>query len=142
MFTVHSNEIWFHIFQFEDEGNAVIIDKINLDKPKMSNDTNKFIIKPFQLYQHPNDSGKFGIQISFEWNAEGINGILINYHLMCATLVLVATVNFLIDPKIVPGRAGLLVTLFLVLANFFSCAQVTKINTCTYLWRLSLNGPF
>ena len=45
---------------------------------------------------------------------------------MCATLVLVAAVNFLIDPKVVPGRAGLLVTLFLVLANFFSDAQVTK----------------
>ena len=43
---------------------------------------------------------------------------------MCATLVLVAAVNFLIDPKVVPGRAGLLVTLFLVLANFFSDAQV------------------
>ena len=99
----------------------------------MSNDTNKFIIKSFQLYQNPNDSGTFGIRISFERNAEGINGILINYHLMCATLVLVATVNFLIDPKIVPDRARLLVTLFLVLANFFSCAQVTKINTCTYM---------
>ena len=46
---------------------------------------------------------------------------------MCATLVLVAAVNFLIDPKVVPGRAGLLVTLFLVLANFFSDAQVIKL---------------
>ena len=41
--------------------------------------------------------------MSFERNSEGINGILINYHLTCATLVLIAAVNFLIDPKVVPG---------------------------------------
>ena len=64
--------------------------------------------------------------MSFERNTEGINGILINYNMICATLVLVATVNFLIDPRVVPGRAGLLVTLFLVLANFFTSAQVMK----------------
>ena len=85
------------------------------------------MIKPFEVYQLSNGSS-FVIRVSFERNAEGINGILINYHLMCGTLVLVATVNFLIDPKIVPGRAGLLVTLFLVLANFFTCAQVRNQN--------------
>ena len=101
----------------------MIIDNITLIEPKMSNDTNNYIIKFFDVYKHSNGSG-FGIQVNFERNTEGINGILINYHLICGTLVLVATVNFLIDPKVVPGRAGLLVTLFLVLANFFSSAQV------------------
>ena len=105
----------------------MIIKKIKLDKPKMSNDTNNYIIKPFNIYKLSNGSG-FGIQIQFERNEEGINGILINYHLMCGTLVLVATVNFLVDPKVVPGRAGLLLTIFLVLANFFSCAQVTEMD--------------
>ena len=89
----------------------------------MSNDTSKYIIKPFEIYKLSNRSG-FGIQIQFERSGEGISGILINYHMMCGTLVLVATVNFLVDPKVVPGRAGLLLTLFLVLANFFSSAQV------------------
>ena len=99
----------------------------------MSNDTNEYIIKPFELHnKHKNDSS-FGIQIHFKRNEKGINGILINYHLTCATLVLVATVNFLIDPKVVPGRAGLLVTIFLVLANFFTSAQVTKIDLSTYI---------
>ena len=119
-------------FQFEEEYPdyyKVIFVNITLVEPKMSNDTNKFIIKPFELYQYPNDSC-FDIQIRFERNAEGVNGILINYHLMCATLVLVATVNFLIDPKVVPGRAGLLVTLFLVMTGFFSDAQVTLPNQC------------
>ena len=69
---------------------------------------------------------KFGIQISFERNSQGINGILINYNLVCAILVLVAAINFLIDPKVVPGRAGLMVTIFLVLTNIFTSAQVIR----------------
>ena len=115
-----------HFFQFgndDDDDEVISIKDVTLDKPIMSKDTNKFIIKYFELNHQPNNSS-FGIQIHFERNEEGKSGILINYHLMCGTLVLVATVNFLIDPKIVPGRAGLLVTLFLVLANFFSSAQV------------------
>ena len=79
--------------------------------------------------KYPNgtiSNSKFGIQISFERNSQGINGILINYHFMCTILVLIASINFVIDPTIVPGRAGFLVTLFLVLTNFFSAAQVLK----------------
>ena len=72
---------------------------------------------------------KFGIQISFERNSKGINGILINYHLISSILVLVAAINFLIDPKLVPGRAGLMVMIFLVLTNLFTSAQVTVLIT-------------
>ena len=53
------------------------------------------------------------------------NGYLIRYHLVCAALVFIGSISFFIEPKIVPGRSGLLVTLFLVLAAFFSNAQVT-----------------
>ena len=89
----------------------------------MSNDTNDYIIKSFEEFYSTNSS-IFGINIKFERNLKGTTGILINYHLMCAMLVLVGSINFLVDPKIVPGRAGLLVTLFLCLTNFFSDAQV------------------
>ena len=67
---------------------------------------------------------KFEICIIFKRNIDAIKGILINYHLMCATLVIVASINFVIDPIVVPGRAGLLVTVYLVLSTFFSDAQV------------------
>ena len=96
---------------------------INLKFPRLSNETNSYAIKSFEEYRS-NGSAIFGIRIRFERNYKGINGVLINYHLMCAILVLVASINFLVDPKVVPGRAGLLVTLFLVLTNFFSDAQV------------------
>ncbi len=93
----------------------------------MSNETNGYAIKSFEGYCS-NDSAIFGIRIRFERNSKGINGILINYHLMCAMLVLVASINFLVDPKVVPGRAGLLVTLFLVLTSFFSDAHVNILH--------------
>ena len=73
---------------------------------KISESTNDYTIHPLEIIQQSNDTTQFGIEIRFERNSEGIMGILMNYHLMCATLVFVAAVNFLIDPKVVPGRAG------------------------------------
>ena len=89
----------------------------------MSNDTNSYVIKGIESYSLK-DPTRFGVKIGFERNIEAKNGILINYHLMCAMIVMVSAINFLIDPKIVPGRAGLLVTMFLVLTNFFCKSQV------------------
>ena len=94
----------------------------------MNNDTNSYSIKSFEAIAS-NDTGKFGIKVRFEHNSKSYHGLLINYNLMCGMLVIVASINFLIDPKVVPGRAGLLVTLLLVLTNFFSDAQVKKIKT-------------
>ena len=122
-----------------------VIGQIQLINPMMSYDTNDYLIKSFDVihnmaktdvFSKPEhieinntdisntNSTRFGIKIRFERNSKGIIRILVNYHLMCAILVLVASINFLIDPNVVPGRAGLLVTLFLVLTKFFSDAQV------------------
>ena len=89
----------------------------------MDSDTDNYNITSIEKF-HAKNVEKFGIKISFERNWKGTVGILINYHMMCAMLVLVGSINFLIEPNVVPGRAGLLVTLFLVLTNFFSNAQV------------------
>ena len=89
----------------------------------MSDNTNGYFLNSFEI-NHSDKSANFGLSIRFERNSKGIDDILLNYHLMCLMLVLVGSINFLIDPKVVPGRAGLLVTLFLVLTTFFSDAQV------------------
>ena len=91
---------------------------------KLSNDTNDYNINSIEVY-HFNHTSRFGVHVRFERNSNGIITILINYHMICAMLVFVASINFLIDPKVVPGRAGMLVTLFLVLANLFTGARVT-----------------
>ena len=113
--------------------NETHVGTINLKSPTLSNDENGYAIKSFEGYASLKDSSIFGIRINFERNSKGTNGILINYHLMCAILVLVGSINFLIDPKVVPGRAGLLVTLFLVLTNFFSDAQVRYLSKRKFL---------
>ena len=63
----------------------------------------------------------FGIK--FELSRDPM-AFIVKYHVTSGVLVFIGGISFLIDPKIVPGRMGLLVTLFLVLANFFSNAQV------------------
>ena len=103
----------------------VIFDKITLIDAKRSNDTNNYAIKSFGVDKQTNGSS-FGIEIRFERNKKGVNGILTNYHLMCAMLVLVASTNFLFDAKD-SNRSCMLVALLLVLANYFSAAQVLEI---------------
>ena len=63
------------------------------------------------------------IGIKFEFTRDP-TGFIVKYHVISGVLVFIGGISFLVDPKIVPGRMGLLVTLFLVLANFFSNAQV------------------
>ena len=133
----------------EYEEFKTVIEEITLVNSKMIEDTNFYHLKSFEvihnmaeneanvrtepgftktyiqnLNTNNTNSTRFGIKISFERNSKGIVRVLVNYHVMCAILVLVASINFLIDPTVVPGRAGLLVTLFLVLTKFFSDAQV------------------
>ena len=92
----------------------------------MKNNTNDYTIEEIEEYSlvDPAAPARFGIKITFKRSLYATYGILINYHLMCGMIVVVSSINFLVDPKVVPGRAGLLVTLFLVLTNFFCAAQV------------------
>ena len=118
------NNTFFKTFQFEDRKNETVIDNIRLKiNPKMSKKKNRYIIKAFEEYSL-RDPARFGINFTFKRDIEATYDILLNYNLMCAIIVLVPAVNFLVDPKVVPGRAGILVTLFLVLTNFFGDAQV------------------
>ena len=79
-------------------------------------------VTSIDLFRSIEDEGRFGIKISFERNDESTNGILISYHLMCAILVMIASINFLIDPKD-SNRAAILVALMLVLTTVFGVAQ-------------------
>merc|ERR1711994_223721 len=62
-----------------------------------------------------NTSAVFGVEFHFETN---VIGYLIRYYLICGILVsLISSISFMIKPSIVPGRIGLLITIFLVLAS-------------------------
>ena len=95
---------------------------------------NNVTIKGYKTFEFPTIQqetklSQFGAAtkfvVSFSLQREP-SGYLIRYHLVCAVLVFIGSISFFIEPKIVPGRAGLLVTLFLVMAAFFSNAQVNK----------------
>ena len=61
------------------------------------------------------------------------------YYLPCIGLVILTSVSFFVPPKMVPGRGGMLVTLFLVLNNIFSASKVKFENLNV---RKSLIGLF
>ena len=89
----------------------------------ISEDTNSFSIKSFEIVRSNASTANFGVKIIFERNSDGEHGILISYNLMCGILVMISLVNFLIDPKD-SNRAAILVALILVLATIFNSAQV------------------
>ena len=99
---------------------------------RISEFKNNITIKGYKTFAYPTHkqetkSSPFGTEtklvVTFFLERKP-NGYLIRYHLVCAALVFIGSISFFIEPKIVPGRSGLLVTLFLVLAAFFSNAQV------------------
>lgn len=64
-----------------------------------------------------------------------------NYHFPSGLFVVVSWVSFLISPSVVPGRMGLLVTLFLVLTNMFNSinasSPIVEGMTSIGIWLLS-----
>ena len=98
-----------------------------LESPELNKELNKELNDykiTFIEKEENKTEEKFGLYLKFERKPSGINGILIKYHMMCAMLVFVGLINFLIDPDVVPGRAGLLVTMYLILTSFFCNSQV------------------
>ena len=92
---------------------------------RIGENTNGYCVKSFEIkYNYDKPSSNFALKIRFERHSEGIFGILINYHLMSGMLVLVASINFLFDPKDT-NRSCLLVALLLVFITIFTAAQVT-----------------
>ena len=103
-----------------------IVGNINITNSNEHNDDiNSFEIMTFETFvsRNKDEEETFGLLVNFERNTNGKNGILISYNLMCAILVMISLVNFLIDPKD-SNRAAILIALILVLATIFNSAQV------------------
>ena len=116
-----------NVSKFVDSNMETIVGNINITNSKEHNDINSYEIMTFETIVSRNEDGEqiFGILINFERNTDGKNGILISYNLMCAILVMISLVNFLINPND-SNRAAVLVALILVLATIFNSAQVSN----------------
>ena len=66
----------------------------------------------------------FGLLIKFKRRQ---SEFVVEYYLPCGILVYIASISFLIEPSMVPGRCGLLVMLFLVFTNFLSNSKARKL---------------
>ena len=80
-----------------------------------------YTIKVDSIYR--NGTGKSTIGMIFYLQRYSIP-FLEKYYLPCVGLVILTSVSFFVPPKMVPGRGGMLVTLFLVLNNIFSASKV------------------
>ena len=62
---------------------------------------------------------------------------VLEFYLPCAGMVVLSWISFIISPTAIPGRTTLLVTLFLVLTNYFGNMQVNiclnNLNSCNKL---------
>ena len=73
----------------------------------------------------PATFSRAGIKIHLERRSFSF---ILRYFVPCFGLTVVSWVNFVIPPEAVPGRVGLLTTLFLVLTTMFIGIQVSKID--------------
>ena len=100
-----------------------VVKNITLKNTKDNNfGLKNYIVKSFDLFHSMEEGKSFGIWIIFERNDESTNGFLVSYHLVCGILVMIASINFLVDPKD-SNRAAILVALILVLTVIFDMAQ-------------------
>ena len=97
----------------------------------ISNDINSFVIQNAEVYV-PQPHKAFQLWLKFRRSTKSIRNILISYNLMCAMLVMISLVNFLIEPKDT-NRAAILVALILVLATIFNTTEVFENIYTQYL---------
>ena len=89
-----------------------------------------YTIKVDSIYK--NGTGKGTIGMIFYLQRYSIP-FLEKYYLPCVGLVILTSVSFFVPPKMVPGRGGMLVTLFLVLNNIFSASKVEYLYILNWL---------
>ena len=100
--------------QFKDMYDKTTIQIFMLEIPKEK------LRRGYEISYHEIKEGNpaaFGILIKFKRRQ---SEFVVEYYLPCGILVFIASISFLIDPSMVPGRCGLLVMLFLVFTNFLS----------------------
>ena len=78
--------------------------------------------------------GKNNSFVGFEFELERtISPYIYEYYLPCAAIVFVSQISFIIPPSSIPGRIGLLATLFLTLTNLFINHMVCFIYVDLYI---------
>ena len=107
--------------QFEDMYDQTTIQNFTLKNPKEK------LRRGYEISYHEikeANPAAFGLLIKFKRRQ---SEFVVEYYLPCGILVYIASISFLIEPSMVPGRCGLLVMLFLVFTNFLSNSKARKL---------------
>ena len=78
---------------------------------------------------------KFGVKITF---VRGLEKYVYEYYLPSILIVFASILSFIIPLSAIPGRVGLVVTLFLTLTNMFASQRVCQILSEIYLFEIIL----
>ena len=119
---------------------------LSLTTPSSSYDTRRLDFAPYYVPQSnqnlqafyvelvdlkPDQQMYYGItgnytQVGFRINlVRHSSPYVTKYFVPCFAMVLISFISFVIPPEAIPGRTGLLVTLFLVLVTVFRGAEVS-----------------
>ena len=71
------------------------------------------------------ENGSFGVDLHLQRYTEPF---IFKYYIPCCALTTISSISFFIPPKVVPGRGGIMVTMFLVLTNILSNSKVIKLK--------------
>ena len=93
---------------------------VNYDSKKERNEEYKIDVSTI------NDTKKGSVGLTFHLQRYS-HPFITKYYLPSMGLVILTSISFFIPPKVVPGRGGILVTLFLVLNNIYSHSKVSKL---------------
>ena len=83
------------------------------------------------------------MKINLKRNAREFNKLLISYYLPSGSFAILSAFSFFITPEVVPGRMGMLVTIFLVETAIYGSVEAPPLRGFTYieLWYIGVQIP-
>ena len=109
-------------FQFVD-GRKRLMKNLKLEYDSKSEWLQEYNIKVSKIGTKTNETEIVGMTFHLQRYSKPF---IEKYHIPCIVLIILTSVSFFVPPKLVPGRGGMLVTLFLVLSNTSSASKVLQ----------------
>ena len=124
------------------DGNATeLTEKIRFENEHLPYDMWIEAINPFSHYNIGHFSPYIGVTLILKRNTLG--DLIAGYYIPTSIFAIFSMISFFIDPDVVPGRMGLLVTLFLISSNVFNSLKAPSGRGFSYIetWLVGAQGP-
>ena len=98
---------------------------------------------PIPLLEASSIYSLVSMKINLKRNAREFNKLLISYYLPSGSFAIMSAFSFFIMPEVVPGRMGMLVTIFLVETAIYGSVEAPPLRGFTYieLWYIGVQIP-